>query len=300
MELRHLKYFVTVAEELSFSRAATRLYITQPGLSRQIKNLEEELGVALFVTQSDGLKLTEAGSFFLEQAKDVLQRSQVAMQTIQARYAAVDKPLVIGYIPTILQSFLGDALHRFGLTYPQVSIQIQEMSPAEQVKSLRERAIDVAFIGNSPSELDTEFLVECVKRVRCTAMLPINHRFAHLESIYLSELTDEKFIGVSEETFPRRNDYIRDLCRRNGFEVNLHMSANSVTSMIALVAAGQGVALIPREAEALPHPQVVFIPLDPPVYARSTAMWRRETPTRSLNCFLEVLLERETQKFGIA
>lgn len=174
------------------------------------------------------------------------------MQTLLARYGTTDKALVIGYIPMILESFLGEALHLFGLAHPQVAVQIHEMSPAEQVKSLRAEAIDVAFIGNSPSELDAEFSVQCVERVPCSAILPINHRFADLDSIHLSKLADEKFIGVSEETFPRRNDYICDLCRCNGFEVNLHRSASSSASMIALIAVGQGVALIPSEAKALP------------------------------------------------
>lgn len=100
MELRHLKYFVTIAEELNFSRAAVRLYISQPALSRQIKDLEDELSVVLFLRQSDGLKLTEAGKFFLKQAKDILNRSNVAVQTIKAHYTNTSQPLVIGYIPT--------------------------------------------------------------------------------------------------------------------------------------------------------------------------------------------------------
>lgn len=294
MELRHLKYFVTVAEDLSFSRAAVHLHISQPALSRQIKNLEDELGIALFIRQSDGLRLTEAGKIFLEQAEDILHRSQVAVQNLQARYRTTDKPLVIGYILTILQSFLGDALHRFGLDCPQVSIQVQEMSPAEQVKSLREGVIDIAFMGNPPDELNKEFVVKCVRRIPIAALLPNNHRLADQNSIHLSELADEPFIGMSEETFPGRNDRIRDVCRLAGFVPNLHLFADSHASMITLVTAGRGVAIMPNEAEALPHPRAVFVPLHHPIYyARSTAMWRRETPTQPLNNFLKVLLQME-------
>lgn len=131
MELRHLKYFVAVAENLNFSRAAVRLYISQPALSRQIKDLEKELSVMLFLRQPDGLKLTEAGKFFLEQAKDILNRSDVSVRTIKADYANQDQPLIIGYIPTILQSFLGQTLQKFGLAYPQISVSFREMSPSE-------------------------------------------------------------------------------------------------------------------------------------------------------------------------
>jgi len=292
MELRHLRYFLVVTENRSFNRAATQLYISQPALSRQIKNLEDELGTALFLRQSSGLKLTDAGHFFLEYAKDILHRSQIAVQTTQTRYGNLAESLKIGYIPTILQSFLGETLQKFGQTYPQDSICLQEMSPNEQVKALRSGAINIAFMGNPPSELGKEFAVKCVKRVRIAAVLPDTHRLANQESIDLADLADEKFIGMLEETFSGRNDRIRDTCRCAGFVPNLHQFADSHSSMLALVAAGQGVAVMPLEAAALPHPQVMFVALKSPVYyARSTAMWRKDSPTPILSNFLKVLLE---------
>ena len=124
------------------------------------------------------------------------------------------------------------------------------------------------------------------------ALLPDTHPLAHQSSINLAELAAEKFIGMSEETFPGRNDRIRDTCRCAGFTPNLQLFADSHASMIALVAAGQGVAIMPLEAETLPHPRVVFLRLHHPIYhARSTAVWRKEIPTRSLDKFLQILLE---------
>ena len=296
MELRHLKYFTVVAEELSFSRAAVRLYISQPALSRQIKNLEDELRVTLFLRKPDGLKLTEAGSFLLEQAKDILLRSYEVVKTIQSRYSDINieanTPLVIGYIPTILHTFLGDTLHRFGIAYPQINVHFQEMSPYEQVKKLREGTIDIAFMGNPPDELDGEFVVKCLKKVPIAAVIPDAHPLANQSSINLAELATEKFIGISEETFPGRNDRIRDTCHCAGFVPNIHLFADSHTSMIALVSAGRGVTVMPIEAASLPHPKVVFMPLHHPIYyARSTAVWRKQIPTPSLHKFLEILLE---------
>ncbi len=251
------------------------------------------MGVVLFLRQSVGLKLTEAGTLFFAQAKDILHRSQAIVQTIRTRYGNPDEPLQIGYIPTILQSFLGDALHRFGLAYPQVSIQFQEMPPVEQVKALRDGKIDIAFMGNPPDELDEEFSVRCVRQVPIAAVLPGTHRLAHQPLIDLSALATEKFIGMSEETFPGRNDRIRDTCRCAGFTPSLHRFADSHASMIALVAAGQGVAVMPIEAAALPHPQVVFVSLHHPVYyARSTAVWRKAPSSRSLDKFIKILFEK--------
>jgi LysR family transcriptional regulator, benzoate and cis,cis-muconate-responsive activator of ben and cat genes len=292
MELRHLKYFIAVAEDLNFSRAAARLYISQPALSRQIKNLEDELRVVLFLRQSDGLKLTEAGKIFLEHAQDILHRSHVALQTLQTHYTNTREILNVGYIPTILQTFLGETLQRFGIAHPQVTLRLQEMYPSTQVKALREGSIDIAFMGNPPDELEEEFTVQCVKKVPIAALLPDTHPLANQASINLMELAEEKFIGMSEETFPGRNDRIRDTCLGAGFTPNLHTLADSHASMIALVAAGKGVAVMPNEAESLPHPKVMFMPLYHPIsYARSTAVWRKEMPTKSLEKFLKILFE---------
>lgn len=170
MELRHLKYFLTVAEELNFNRAAVRLYISQSALSYQIKNLEAELGVVLFIRQSDDLILTEAGSFFIEQAKDILNRSQVAVQTFETQSINTDEPLVVGYIPTILQTFLGQTLYRFGCEYPEIAVRLQEMSPAEQVRALRDGAIDIAFMSNPPDEIEAEFTVKRLQKVLIAAV----------------------------------------------------------------------------------------------------------------------------------
>jgi DNA-binding transcriptional LysR family regulator len=133
------------------------------------------------------------------------------------------------------------------------------MYPSQQVQALREGAIDIAFMGNPPDELEAEFVVKCVKEVPIMALLPETHRLANELSINLAELAKEKFIGMSEETFPGRNDRIRDTCSKAGFTPNLHLFADSHASMIALVASRQGVAIMPKEAASLPHPQVVFI-----------------------------------------
>lgn len=293
MELRHLKYFLTVAEELNFSRAATKLYISQPALSRQIKDLEDELKVLLFVRESKGLKLTEAGQVFLEHAKDILNRADIAVQTIKDNYSNTSAPLIVGYIPTILQSFLGKALQEFGMEYPQMMIKLQEMPPSKQVQALREGAIDIAFMGNPPDELEEEFMVKCIKQVPIMALLPDTHPLAHQSSIDLAQLASEKFIGISEELFPGRNERILDTCKCAGFIPKLNLFADSHASMITLVAAGQGVTVMPREAESLPHPNVLFMPLHSPIYyARSTAVWKKETAIKSsLEKFIQILCE---------
>lgn len=289
MNLQQLKYFVMVAELLSFSRAAERLFISQPALSRQIKKLENDLGVTLLDRQSNELKLTDTGVFFLEQAKDILQQTQQMIENIKT-HGRTENTLHIGYIPTTLQSFFGNALHQFGKSYPKVAIRLKEMPPSEQVKALREGLIDIAFMGHSPDELEKNFMVKCVKQVRIMAVLADGHALARRESIHLAELTNETFIGISEETFPGENTWIRDVCRHVGFTPKLELLADSHASMIALVMAGQGVAIMPEEAAVLPHLQAVFMTLNAPIYyAQSTAVWRKETLNQSLDNFLTIL-----------
>ncbi|NCO74703.1 MAG: LysR family transcriptional regulator [Cyanobacteria bacterium] len=292
MELKPLRYFITVAEELNFSRASVKMYVSQPALSRQIKSLEQELDVVLFLRESDGLKLTPAGVFFLNQAKDILHRTETAIKTTQTLYSKSEKPVIIAYIPTILQGFLGSLLHDFGHNYPQILITLKELSPSDQVEALRNNKIDIAFMGNPPEQLEEEFIIKTVKEVLIRAVLPEKHPLANNTSIDLAQLTSEKFIGMSEDTFPGRNDRIIDTCRCANFEPNLHLFADSHASMIALVGAKQGVAVMPSEAESLPHPQVIFMPLhNPKYYARSTAVYRKETPDKSLAKFLAILLK---------
>jgi DNA-binding transcriptional LysR family regulator len=278
-----------VAELLSFSRAAERLFISQPALSRQIKKLENDLGVTLLDRQPNELKLTDTGVFFLEQAKDILQQTQQMIKNIKT-HARTENTLHIGYIPTTLQSFLGNALHQFGKSYPKVAIRLQEMPPSKQVKALREGLIDIAFMGHSPDELEKDFMVKFVKQVRIVAVLADGHALARRESIHLAELTNETFIGISEETFPGGNTWIRDVCRHVGFTPKLELLADSHASMIALVIAGQGVAIMPEEAAVLPHLQAVFMTLNAPIYyAQSTAVWRKGTLTQPLDNFLTIL-----------
>ena len=259
-------------------------------MSRQIKDLENELGVLLFVRQPGGLKLTQAGEIFLEYTKDILNRVQTANQGVKAYQANPLEPLTIGYIPTILDSFLGEALHLFGLKYHQVPLHLQEMFPNQQVEALREGKIDIAFMGNLPDELEAEFEVKCIKKVLIMALLPQNHLLAQKDSLNLFELSSEKFIGISETTFPGHNDRICDTCRCVGFTPNFSLYADSHASMIALVGAGKGVTIMTGEAKSLPHPHVIFVPLhEPKYYATSAAVWQKAKIFKSLDEFLKVL-----------
>ena len=279
MELRHLRYFVTVAEELNISRASARLRISQPAVSRQVRDLEEELRVALFLREKHGLKLTPAGQSFLAHARDLLRRSGDAVKQMAAFSAPARETLTVGYIAPALSSILTPALRSFSQSHPQAEVALREMTPGDQVKALRAGRIDLALLGNPCADLEREFTVTVLTRIPFQAVLPDNHLLALRKRIALSELEGDPFIGFAEETFPGRNDAICAGCQAAGFTPRFKHYVENLTALPALVAAGKGVTLAPTEVGQLAHPNAVFIPLKPPVPSVvSAAAQRKDAP----------------------
>jgi LysR family transcriptional regulator, benzoate and cis,cis-muconate-responsive activator of ben and cat genes len=282
MELRHLRYFVTVAEELNVSRASARLRISQPAVSRQLRDLEDELGVELFRREKAGLKLTLAGEAFLAHARDLLRRSSDAVKQMAAFGAGAKESLTVGYIAPALASILTPALRRFAETFPKVEVALRELPPGEQLKHLRDGKIDLALVGNPCPEVEHEFAVTVLKRIPLQAVLPDNHLLALRKRIALSELEGESFIGFAEEKFPGRNAAICAACQAAGFTPQFWQHVETLSALLATVAAGKGVTLAPREVGELPHPQSVFIPLKPPVPSVISAAARRKDEANAL------------------
>lgn len=288
MELRHLRYFVTVAEELNVSRASARLRISQPAVSRQLRDLEEELGVALFHRGPAGLKLTGAGESFLAHARDLLRRSGDAIQQMAAFRQNAPRTLTVGYIAPVLATILTPALRRFSQAHPEIEVVLRELSPGDQIKALRAGRIDLALLGNPCAEVEREFSVTILKRIPFQAVLPDNHLLALRKRLALSELADEPFIGFAEESFPGRNGILCAASQAAGFTPRFRHHVDNLTALLALVGASQGVTLAPAEVQLLPHPRAVFVPLRQPVpVALSAAARRKDDP----NALLQELLD---------
>jgi DNA-binding transcriptional LysR family regulator len=282
MELRHLRYFVTVAEELSVSRASARLRISQPAVSRQLRDLEEELGVDLFHRGNSKLKLTDAGQAFLAHARDLLRRSKDAANEMTAFRPHARRTLHLGYIAPVLAT-LTPALRAFGQKNAGVELVLHEMAPGDQVEALRNGRIDLALPGNPCPELASEFEVVVLEQIPFQAVLPDNHLLALRKQIALPELNDETFIGFDEDRFPGRNDIICRACQQVGFTPRLLHRVESLTALLAKVAAGDGVTLTPQEVGQLPHPGAVLIPLKAPFPSvASAAVFRKGEPKPAL------------------
>jgi DNA-binding transcriptional LysR family regulator len=283
MELRHLRYFVMAAEERNISRAAARLNISQPAVSRQIRDLEEELGVSLFDRTSSGLSLTGAGETALAHAQGLLRRASDLAAAMGAFKAPVAKTLHVGFIATALSGFLAAALRTFNQRHGEVGVQIREMSPLEQEEALREGNIDIALLGTACPQLVEKFRVEPIHETPLAVVLPDNHLLALRDSIDLSELSGEPFVSLHERHFPGRPAMLAELGKRAGFIADVRLKADGLQELLGLVAGGFGVGVLPADVAQLPHSGVVFVEMSrPEMILVSSAVWRHDRESEEL------------------
>jgi DNA-binding transcriptional LysR family regulator len=276
MELRHYRYFLAAAEELNISKASRRLNVSQPAMSRLIRDLEDELGTPLFKRERFGLTLTASGETFLSYARQILDLSNEATRTLRNQPAQTPT-ISIGFITSSLGTFFGSALKTIRETHPELTVKIHELSPADQMRALRKGQIDIALIGNPCGSVYDEYETCVLFEMLLEAVLPAGHRLAKRKRLNLKELKSDDFIGYSEESFPGRNQTIINACRVSGFTPSLKYQADSLVEVLTLIGAGTGVCLMPADVISLPHPGTVFVPIKEQLEPiRFTAAWRRD------------------------
>jgi DNA-binding transcriptional LysR family regulator len=296
MELRHLRYFVMAAEERNISRASARLNISQPAVSRQIKDLEEEFGVQLFERLQNGLELTAAGYAALAHAREVLRQSG-AMEEAMAPFRKPESrmSMTIGYIPTALPGFLANGLRRFTREYGHVRIQIYEMAPREQEMALRDNRIDLALLGTPCPQLKQHYRVRVIREVPLAVVLPVDHALAKRRKLDLAELANEPFVTLHEKQFPGRPAMMMDLFDQAGIAPAIVEKANGLSELLGLVGAGTGVAVAPADLDQLPHTGVRFVALKHPTLTLvSSAVWKAERETPELLSLVDMMESRSS------
>jgi len=256
MELRHARYFVAVAEELHFGRAAKRLHMAQPPLSHQIRELEQELGVSLFKRTSRRVELTVHGHLFLKEARALLDQAQRAVELMKASQRGEHGSVVLGFVTSACYSVLIPTLREFHSRYPKVDIRCREMPPVVQIESLHRGAIDVGFL-RTPIR-DGSIQIRLLLRESLVLALPEDHPAATKSEVHLKEFTNEPLVLFVREQGPALFDQIIATCRQAGFNPQLTQVANEMQSMLGLVAAGMGVSLVPSSIRNLQRPGVVY------------------------------------------
>ena len=264
------------AEEANISRASARLNVSQPAVSRQIKDLEEELGVELFHREPSGLRLSEAGTTALAHAREVLRQANAmveAMAAMAQRGPAAS--IKVGFIPTALPGFLAEGMRQFNRQNTKVCVQIFEMSPSEQAEALRNGEIDLALIGEASAELRRDFRVDTIRKTEMALVVPDDHRLAGRKAIDLAELGQDTFLTLHEKHFPGRPDLMAELFAKADIQPNISIRANGLSELLGLVGSGAGVALAPADMHQLPHAGVAFIKMKKPKLTLSfSAAWR--------------------------
>jgi len=289
MEIRHLKYFTAAAEELNISKASRRLHISQPAISRLIRDLEEELETTLFIRERFGLTLTPAGEKFLSYSRRILEMSDEAVRVV--RSVSDTSPIItIGFMTSSASSFLGTAIKAFSKDNPGVWIRFKELSPGDQIGLLRKQRLDIALIGNPCGTVHEEFATKVLFEMGMRAVVPSSHPLARRKCISLQELAKDTFIGFNEESYPGRNYTIMMACSVAGFKPNIRGQANSLLEVLTMIGTGRGVCLMPADVTSLPHLGAVFVSVSEKIDPiRFTAAWRRDDNRRVVSELLATL-----------
>ena len=292
MELRHLRYFVAVAEELNFTRAAGKLRLAQPSLTRQIHNLEEELGVRLLDRSRNQVSLTEEGKSFLVDARRLLALSVESVKAVQ-RFSRGESPqLNLGYLFKFDFDLLPVTLATFYQACPEVAVNLFDMSPAEQLRALAARKIDLGFIGLRPPASHKEMAAlnwECVAHHDAVVVLPARHPLTKKNRVRLPDLKSLFFVAMSEETHPGSRAWLAALCQEAGFAPRILQDVELESGLMTFVAEGLGVTLAREQISKLPHRGVVFRPLAASPKADYWIAWHGENRSKALSQYIEVV-----------
>ena len=260
MELRHLRYFVAVAEERNFTRAAERLHIAQPPLSRQIQQLEETLGVALIEKGSRPLKLTEAGQFFLAHAKPLLDQVR-DLKAMTQRVGKLERTLSVGFVASTLYGLLPDIIRRYRERHPEVEVTLHEMTTVEQLKALKEGRIDVGF-GRIKSE-DPSIRRIRLREERMVAALSSGHRLAQRqEGLRLLDLLHEPLLVYPKAPRPSFADQVLAAFSEANLMPDHVTEVRELQIAMGLVAAGEGISIVPESVQGMHHRNVIYRPIE--------------------------------------
>jgi DNA-binding transcriptional LysR family regulator len=302
MELRHLRYFIAVAEELNFTRAAEKLRLAQPSLTRQIHNLEEELGVRLFDRTRNQVSLTEEGLAFLIDARRLVALSVESVTAVQRFSRGESDQLNLGYLFKFNFDLLPAALREFAVSSPEIAVNLFDMSPGAQLRALEARKIDLGFIGLRPALAagpNSPLTWACVARHEVVAVLPEHHPLARKRRIPITDLKSSFFVALAEETHPGSRAWLLDMCREGGFSPRILQDVELESGLMTFVAEGLGVTLARKQIQNLPHRGVVFRPLATSQKAEYWMAWHGGNRSKGLARFI-ALVTREAAGSGVA
>ena len=293
MELRHLRYFVAVAEERSFRRAATRLAMAQPPLSQQIHQLEAEIGATLFDRKPRVVRLTAAGRLFLEDAYTILAQTDRAIARAQRAGRGDLGQITVGYTSLIHYPFFSEVLRRYHERYPDVTLVLRDLVTIDQMQQLETNTLDVsiaAYAALALAATQSRLQSEPLLREPLVAALPKRHHLAHTSApLPLHALANESWIWFARLYDPTTYDYMMQLFEQAGFQPRVTQEVNQQNIFIDLVAAGLGVSLVPTSIQRVARDDIVYRDVvEPTPIVEFQIVWRRDEQSSLVQAFLSI------------
>lgn len=285
MELRHLRYFLAVAEELNFTKAAERLSMSQPPLSMQIRDLEEELGVQLFHRTKRRVRLTTAGEVFLAETREILSRSVRAAERARQANRGESGVLRVGFLTSTTGSRLSETLRRYCAQSPDVELELSDLTPREMAVGLTQSRLDVAI--TRPCPLMEGFAQRPLYQDRLLLALPTDHPLAAEETISLEDLGDERLITLTEDESPEFNAMVRRLVEPYTPNFENRLETKSISTILWMVSLGLGISFLTEEISGMRWEGSVYRALSEDVPLLTTVLaWKDDDPSPTLARFL--------------
>lgn len=292
-----LRSFCIVVEEGSLNRAAARLHITQPSLTRQMQALENEIGGALLERQSSGVKPTALGQAALAGVGPVLDQYDAVCADLRRQARGQRAELRIGYIGSAAHTYLNPALTALRREHPEAKVKLLDLSPGEQIAALKKGEIDLALIGQEGASLSRDFYTRKLATLGVCVVMPADHPLSAHRELKPADLKNEAFISTPEQDVPGRNQWITRLCRRGGFRPKFIADAASIGELFSIVASDGAVTFLPDYFAQTPPPGVALVPLiDAAARWDLLLIWQRGRAPRVLKAMVELLAATARQK----
>lgn len=290
--IERIRAFFTVLEEGSVNRAAVRLRITQPALSRQMKLLEHEVGGTLLEREASGVKPTSLGHTLLKAMRPALTAYEAALADVRRQARGLRAELRVGYLISAAPSVLTPALARLRKAYPELKLKLHDMSPKEQMDALRAGELDVALTGQEGAVAARDFHSRKLCSLGVVAALSASDAWAKRESLWLKELKAREFIGIDEDQMPGRNQWMTALCRAAGFKPRFAVVTDGITHVLSQVVSESAVTLLPEYFRSFTHPGAVFVPVaDAKARWDFIVLWQRGPVPPATRALIEALSE---------
>lgn len=284
IELRHLRYFVAVAEDLHFGRAAQRLHIVQPALSRQIQQLEGEVGALLLQRTQRSVALTAAGEVFLEKSRLILAQVMQASREAARIAEGESGTLKVTFINSSTYRLLPDILEVFRRRHPQITLALHEMTVLDQIEALRRGDAEISLMRPPIDEKAIEY--EVIARECFLLAVPCQHRLAACQEVEISSLREENFVLFAARESPLLHARIIHSCEAVGFTPRVAQLAIQIHTVLGLVGAGLGIALVPQAAVNLAMPRVRLLRVKGPLEPVEVVLaWRRDSRNPAVPLF---------------